>query len=384
MQHLKKNNPSLGLQSQRVADGGEGIPPSLTSSVNEFLKICSILNTLFQEGKDESFLREAFSNAFNKFNNSLNTFITRDLNESKEQAQDPNSTIANFVRSAIMPWLLGSTFAWRSLVKPRKYAGDFEMIQMLYDKTASTNSNTTFIGHCVDEALLQSIVAESVRNRCRFIENIILNRLKTDAAGTVVKIMSVGCGPCQELFHVLESGSSNYLSKLHFYGIDIDRGALDNVRLSIGGLEEQQVQGNEFTLHKANVIRIIHSHATDQNLRPHDSELLDPLQGQLDIVYSMGLTDYFDDNQVIELLNWMYDLLLPGGGIAVVGNFAPCNPLRGWMDYVVDWRLVYRTKEDLLNICKRSKCGGNDCEFNVECVDGHGIQLFLMIRRITS
>ena len=73
-------------------------------------------------------------------------------------------------------------------------------------------------------------------------------------------------------------------------------------------------------------------------------------------MYSIGLIDYFRDDFVVKLLDWIYDRLAPGGRV-ILGNFHPRNPIRALMDHVLEWSLIHRTEEDMNRLFERSKFG---------------------------
>ncbi len=70
----------------------------------------------------------------------------------------------------------------------------------------------------------------------------------------------------------------------------------------------------------------------------------------------MGLTDYFSDRLCVKTLNNIYDILKPGGEV-IVGNFHARCPSRVFLDYMLDWPLIYRTEEDMERIFAASKFG---------------------------
>ena len=51
------------------------------------------------------------------------------------------------------------------------------------------------------------------------------------------------------------------------------------------------------------------------------------------------------------MINRLYTELNPGG-LLLIGNFHPSNPLRLWMESTVDWFLIHRTEDELLAIGK--------------------------------
>ena len=73
-----------------------------------------------------------------------------------------------------------------------------------------------------------------------------------------------------------------------------------------------------------------------------------------DLVYSIGLIDYFDDRMVIKMLDFIYDVLAPGGRV-ILGNFHPSNQTRALMDYLLEWRLIHRTEADMDRLFAASK-----------------------------
>jgi hypothetical protein len=62
---------------------------------------------------------------------------------------------------------------------------------------------------------------------------------------------------------------------------------------------------------------------------------------------------------VIRLLNFIHDLLRPGGRV-IVGNFHPSNRSRALMDHVFDWKLIHRDEGDM-NRLFRASSFASDC-----------------------
>jgi cyclopropane fatty-acyl-phospholipid synthase-like methyltransferase len=73
-------------------------------------------------------------------------------------------------------------------------------------------------------------------------------------------------------------------------------------------------------------------------------------------MYSVGLIDYLTDEHVVALINFCHDALRPGGRL-ILGNFHTSNPDKAMMDYLVDWRLIHRTEDDLNRLYEQSKFG---------------------------
>jgi extracellular factor (EF) 3-hydroxypalmitic acid methyl ester biosynthesis protein len=93
--------------------------------------------------------------------------------------------------------------------------------------------------------------------------------------------------------------------------------------------------------------------------------------GFKDIIYSAGLTDYLDRRLTLALINRCFEHLKPGG-VLIIGNFAPGNPNRIFMDHVLHWKLIYRSKEDIEELFSASLFG-----HNLEVVaEEEGVNLF--------
>ena len=72
------------------------------------------------------------------------------------------------------------------------------------------------------------------------------------------------------------------------------------------------------------------------------------------LVYSIGLIDYFADNFVVSLLDYCYELLAPGGKV-ILGNFHPQNTTRALMEYILDWKLIHRDEHDMNRLMAASR-----------------------------
>jgi extracellular factor (EF) 3-hydroxypalmitic acid methyl ester biosynthesis protein len=95
-----------------------------------------------------------------------------------------------------------------------------------------------------------------------------------------------------------------------------------------------------------------------------------------DLIYSIGLIDCFNDKFVVKLLNWIHGRLRPGGTV-ILGTFHPNNYSKEMMDYVLEWRLIHRSEEDMHRLftcsafgrlCTRIQFEGEGISLVSECV----------------
>ena len=71
--------------------------------------------------------------------------------------------------------------------------------------------------------------------------------------------------------------------------------------------------------------------------------------GQFDLIYSTGLFDYLNANTGRRLVSTLFDMLKPRGQL-VVANFLPGIRDIGFMEAFMDWKLIYRTRQDMVDL----------------------------------
>ena len=109
-----------------------------------------------------------------------------------------------------------------------------------------------------------------------------------------VHVTSLACGPHEEVFDVFQQLDDR--RRLYASLVDIDLQALAYVadRRNNAGLQ------NRINLINANLVYLALGR---QKLELNDQ----------DLIYSIGLIDYFNDKFVVKLLNWIHGRLRPGG-----------------------------------------------------------------------
>lgn len=243
---------------------------------------------------------------------------------------DGNNNLGARIQSELLPYLLLTNTAERWYSKPRGYAGDFLSIHEIYQNVPQGRGR---IGSVLDRCFLNLPAAIAVRNRRPLLAEEI-NAVVAAKQGSPARITSLACGPAAEVFDVYASLEEP--SKLTATLIDIDLQALAFVaeRRDKARLQRQM------RLINANLVYVLTGR-----------EKID-LRDQ-DLIYSIGLIDYFSDDFVIKLLNYIHNALTPGGKV-ILGNFHPRNPDKAMMDHVFDWRLIHRSEADMDRLFKAS------------------------------
>jgi SAM-dependent methyltransferase len=239
--------------------------------------------------------------------------------------------------------------------KPRGYAGDSESIEMIYDNRPSGRSA---VGRILDECFLAQPAAAAVRNRRGLLATWIRETVERKPEGETARIASMASGPARELFDVLEDES--LARSLHATCVDFDADALRTV----ADRQRQEFPGANLHLLRENLISVAFGRR-ELSVEP------------LDLAYSIGLIDYFQDRLVVKFLDSLHDRLAPGG-MVILGNFHPSNPDRGIMECFLEWNLIHRCEVDMERLFAASSFGPDSVEIVFE---EERVNLFALARK---
>jgi len=147
--------------------------------------------------------------------------------------------------------------------------------------------------------------------------------------------------------------------------VDFNKETLDYARESIEPIVKARDNGVVIHYIQKSVIQLL-----KESRRKTESHVL------FDFVYCAGLFDYLEDSVCVNVIKVLYGLVAPGG-LLVITNVDPSSPSRGWMDFVVDWYLVYRNRESMLNLVSEDI----DPDLVEVETNGVGANIFLKIRK---
>lgn len=267
-----------------------------------------------------------------------------------------------FFQKRLRGYLAKSALCSRSLTKPLGYAGDFEMMNIIYRNTFEGEDLFSQIMNKID---CEGSASKAVRNR-RFFLFSKLRDLILDASGTRdIKIMSIACGPALEFYDMLRSFEGVPLNTgIEFIAIDQDLLALEDAQKRVESAAKEHPR--------------IRTHFEQDNIKRMivDSGNSRELYADADFIYSAGLFDYLSSRASTRLIEKLYTFLKPGG-VLVIGNFGVYNPQRFIMEFGGEWFLIYRSEEDMKSL-------GAGLPGNPELVvekEPEGVNLFLVIKK---
>lgn len=260
-----------------------------------------------------------------------------------------------YIFKEIFPYFMRSRFAERAYYKPKGYAGDFLMMEMLYTNCARGDGR---LGALVDHWCLNTAAARAVRGRRVLIARLLAREAAAlTARDRSLRLLNLACGSCRELFDFLAADHDR--TPVEALCVDADPEALAFTHQQVNVFPHQAV----IRLMQADVLRWIIGREKH------------PI-GNIDVIYSVGLTDYLDDALFQTLARQAYGHLKPGGAL-VVGNFGPTNPNRAFMDHLLQWKLIHRSAEQLRTLLTGTPFGSG-----IEILsEPEGVNLFLVARK---
>ncbi len=263
--------------------------------------------------------------------------------------------LMGYIFKEIFPYFMRSRFAQRTYFKPKGYAGDFLMMELIYRNEPEGDGN---LGVMIDAHCLQCPPAKAVRGRRRMLAGLLhkFSRPLIDR-GEKVRIMNLACGSNRELFDFLRECPDT--SRIEAICMDADQDALEYTDKHVNTF------GHEAT------IRLMKDNVVKWSLGRVRHEF-----GKQDIIYSAGLTDYLDERLFIRLLDRIHEFLNPGG-VVIICNFADRYPHKAWVDQLLQWKLIYRDESQMENLFQKSKFGGTEELFTEE----EGITIFALARK---
>ena len=248
------------------------------------------------------------------------------------EPESVKAEVGKYVKLEILPYLLLTEVTERLHSKPRGYACDYLTVQKIYDNQAGGSGR---IGPLLDRCFLDEPAARAMRNRRRFLGNEIMDSIAHHPGTT--RVTNLACGPAAEIFDAFNQLDDS--SKLAATLLDIDMQAL---RFVINKVEKLKLKSQIHPI----CCNLVYFATGMQKLNLNKQ----------DLVYSTGIIDYFNDKFVVAIINYVYDILNPGGRI-ILSNFHNSNTTRALMDHVLDWKLIHRSEEEMDCLFSISKFG---------------------------
>ncbi len=240
-------------------------------------------------------------------------------------------TCINFFRDELNEFYLKGPYSKRAMLKPLGYAGDYEMMNQVY---RNQYEGSSLFAKLIHKYAINEPAAASVRDRRKTLAQKILEEHARKGRGPL-KVCSLASGPAQEIVEILTTYKGGGLN-IELFLVDQDVESLLDARRNI-----TNHSSNPNVQLKIHCLPIAIKHIIEKAPQANDV-----LANKFDLIYSAGLFDYLTQPTAKFLTDTLIEALNPGGRL-LIGNFHPNSPTRAICEFAVEWRLVYRTANEM-------------------------------------
>ena len=250
-------------------------------------------------------------------------------------AQPPESRGAHqdFVRRHWHKLFLGSPFGHRTFYKPIGYAGDYEMMNMIHRNQPEGSALFDKLIHLL---LVSQWPARSVRNRIDHLgEYLLAETARVARGGRTARVLNIGCGPAREVQEFLKR--SPLSNQADFTLIDFNQETLLHAGGKLADAKREFLRRTPVQTRHLSVYELLK--------RARDGKGGE----KFDFIYCAGLFDYLAPDTCRALTDLWQKSLFPGG-LLLFANMNDTKPFRNFIEFVLDWQLIYRDSREILSL----------------------------------
>jgi extracellular factor (EF) 3-hydroxypalmitic acid methyl ester biosynthesis protein len=265
----------------------------------------------------------------------------------------------SYVRRELHPIVLCSPFLYRTYTKPLGYAGDYEMVNMML---RNPYEGSSAFAKMLNFALLNTEPVVAHRNRIDYLIDTLTRETRRRGGRNKTRVFNLACGPAVEVQRFLRERDESDLVEIDL--LDFNDETLQYTRER---MQEACREGGRET-----AIRYF-QRSVHQLLRAASQGGEKEFTGY-DIVYCAGLFDYLSQRVCKKLVELFCTMVKPGG-LVIVTNVAASNPRKAWMEYLMEWNLIYRDESEMRDLVP----DGLPVKHTAIIPDETGVNLFLEI-----
>lgn len=224
----------------------------------------------------------------------------------------------------VMALVQGDPFTSRCYQKPNGYPGDATLLDLIYSTEAPAWAprGLSVFNQALFRWTSHHAAPQAVRNRRQYIAALV-DEVAYKIPGA--RILTIAAG------HLREAELSQALRKGQigtWIATDQDAQSLEMIDKTYGswGVATETLP----------IMSLLRQRAT---------EWFEPF----DLVYAAGLYDYLNLKTGRRLLEVMFSMVRPGGTVLIT-NFAESIPDVGYMEAYMDWYLIYRSVQDMMEL----------------------------------
>lgn len=264
-----------------------------------------------------------------------------------------------FACRELHPLTLCSPIVHRTFTKPLGYAGDYAMVDMIVgDPALGANTYAKLIN------IFNVSTPPAVAHRNRI--NMLLEHIEAEAErvslqGRSFRVLNIGCGPALELQRfVIQNGLA---ARAEFTLMDFSEETLDYARSKLD--EAQRESGR--------TPKIEYLHQSIHGLLKEALQKRTAPEQTYDLIYCAGLFDYLSDRICKRLMQLFHHWTNPGG-LVLATNVHPSNPVRHYMEHILEWYLIHRDEREMAALAPKQS------RYELE-TDKTGVNVFLRVRK---
>ncbi len=265
----------------------------------------------------------------------------------------------SYVRRQLHPIVLCSPFLFRTYTKPLGYAGDYEMVNMMLRDPYEGSSAFAKI---LNFALLNTEPVVAHRNRIDYLVNMLRSECGKRVSKGKTRVFNLACGPAVEVQRFLRDCDESDLAEIDLLDFNAETLEYTKARINearMSGGRETQVRYFQRSVHQLLRAATQGGEETFTNY---------------DVVYCAGLFDYLSQRVCKRLVELFCTMVRPGGRV-IVTNVAANNPRKAWMEYVMEWNLIYRDEAEMEDLIPDN----HPVSSSSVKADSTGVNLFLDI-----
>jgi SAM-dependent methyltransferase len=244
-----------------------------------------------------------------------------------------------YTENLVTQVLLACPMLRRAYTKPLGYSGDYQVMLYTYNNAFEGDSVFARVFHKIG---VEHPLSAGIRTRKDFVVKMMEREherfLAVEEDDPVFRIASLGCGPALEASDFIKCRKS-WPGQVVFTLVDQEEEALSHAFHQ----SQRQIQatGANAAIQCLNLSFI-------QVLR--DPSLV-PIEHPQHFIFATGLFDYLREMTAKVLLRALYEHLAPGGLLAL-GNAIGPNDHFWSPEFLLDWTLLYRTREEMLRLAE--------------------------------
>ena len=298
-------------------------------------------------GKTREFDEESAQQIVNRVCNMVTNAMREQIINNHEQEK----AIGTYVFRETFPFLMLSSFIDLAFRKFRGYHNDSYITEILSQNEPEGDGH---LGIYIDRWIRSIPTCLALKNRGSIITATVKELASSWHLEEPMPVTSIASGSANEILDLyLYANQPN----VHVTCIDTNHQPLAyaaNLSQNLGFAEQLTfIQDNIFLLAQG---------YSNINIPPQK------------MIYSLTLGNYLQDQEFINILDWIYDHLLPQGTV-ILGNFNTSNPDRLLLRHILEWNFIYRSAEQLENLFASSKFAS--FPITIEA-DEFGVELFII------